>query len=80
MDEDSFNRWIPAYPGNLTSGDKVRVMLDAFTSEAGRQIHNGRIGVVLAVKDGEIIIKTQDNRTPRLAEARYPYYKLEKAV
>jgi hypothetical protein len=80
MPDNAFTRWIPAYPGHLSRGDKVRVLHDAFASEAGRTIHNGRVGVVVAVASGDIIVKTTDDRKPALTEARYPYYKLEKAV
>ena len=80
MPDSNFIRWIPAYPGHLFEGDKVRVLNDAFTSKAGQRIHNGRVGVVIGVSSGDIIVKTIDDKMPQLTEARYPYYKLEKAV
>lgn len=79
-DEFQFMRWIPAYPGHLYKGDRVRVLMNAFSSPAGQQIHNGRIGVVIDVRDGDIIVESIDNRKPKLTQTRYPYYKLEKAV
>lgn len=58
----------------------MRVLIDAFTSEAGRSIHNGRVGIVVAVSGGDIIVASTDDKHPTLTRARYPYYKLEKAV
>lgn len=80
MPDRDFTRWIPAYPGHLAEGDRVRVLDNAFSSEAGRRIHNGREGEVVAVASGDIIVRSTDGREPSLTEARYPYYKLEKAV
>jgi hypothetical protein len=80
MPDSDFIRWIPAYPGYLFEGDRVRVLHNAFASEAGQRIHNGRVGVVVRVASGDIVVKTTDEKKPRLTEARYPYYKLEKAV
>jgi len=79
MSDSTHMRWIPAYPGHLNSGDKVRVIDDAFPGRAGA-IHNGRVGEVVIAADGDIIVRSIDGRTPSLTQARYPYYKLEKAV
>ena len=80
MPQNSFIRWIPAYPGQIFEGDTVRVLEDAFLSEAGKAMHNGRVGVVIEVSGGDIIVKSTDDRKPKLTASRYPYYKLEKAV
>ena len=80
METLPFRRWIPAYPGDLKRGDRVRVLQDAFSCKTLGTIHNGREGVVLESRDGDIIVASTDNRIPQLTQSRYPYYKLEKAV
>jgi hypothetical protein len=71
--------WQPAGPGFIRVGDEVRVMADAFEGELG-QLHNGRRGRVVAVRYGDIIIKTTDGKEPILDGAHYSPYKLEKLV
>jgi len=71
--------WQPAGPGFIRVGDEVRVLADAFEGELG-QIHNGRRGRVVAVRYGDIIIKTTDGKEPVLDGSHYSPYKLEKLV
>lgn len=71
--------WQPAGPGFIRVGDEVRVMADAFEGDLG-QIHNGRRGRVVAVRYGDIIIKTTDGKEPVLDGSHYSPYKLEKLV
>lgn len=71
--------WVPVTPGQIKVADEVRVRLDAFTGELGT-IHNGRIGRVVAVRYGDVIIKTTDGRKPVLDGAHYPPQHLEKRI
>lgn len=71
--------WQAASPGFIRVGDEVRVMADAFEGELG-QLHNGRRGRVVAVRYGDIIIKTIDGLEPVLDGSHYSPYKLEKLV
>jgi hypothetical protein len=71
--------WIPAQPGQLTVGDEVRVLSDAFADKAG-VMHNGRRGVIIAIRYGDIIFKSTDGKTPLLEGVHYSPYKLEKRV
>lgn len=71
--------WIPAQPGQLTVGDQVRVLSDAFSDKTG-VMHNGRRGVVVAIRYGDIIFKSTDGKTPFLDGVHYSPYKLEKRV
>lgn len=71
--------WIAAQPGQIKVADIVRVHLDAFVGELG-QIHNGRIGRVVGVRYGDVIIKTIDDRDPVLDGAHYSPHKLDKLV
>lgn len=71
--------WIPLQPGNITVGDEVRVMIDAFTDSTGI-LHNGRRGKVIAVRYGDVIINSTDGKSPELKGVHYSPYKLEKKV
>ena len=71
--------WQAASPGFIRVGDEVRVKADAFEGELG-QLHNGRRGRVVAVRYGDIIIKTTDGKEPVLDGSHYSPYKLEKLV
>lgn len=77
MDPENESRWFPAQIGQIKSGEKVRVMRNAFPSESLGKIHNGRIHEVLEVKDGDVICKSIDGRAPALDGAHYPPYSLE---
>ena len=71
--------WEAARPGFIRVGDEVRVMADALEGELG-QLHNGRRGRVVAVRYGDIIIKTTDGKEPILDGSHYSPYKLEKLI
>ena len=78
-DSPSNEVWEPARPGFIRVGDEIRVMADAFEGELG-QLHNGRRGRVVAVRYGDIIVKTTDGKQPVLDGSHYSPYKLEKLV
>jgi hypothetical protein len=71
--------WIPARPGDIRVSEIVRVRADAFSGDIGT-LHNGRQGVVVGVRYGDVIIKSNDGKTPTLDGAHYPPDKLEKLV
>jgi hypothetical protein len=71
--------WTPLQPGNITVGDVVRVMSDAFEGNSAL-IHNGRRGKVIAVRYGDVIVNSTDGKTPELKGVHYSPYKLEKKV
>lgn len=77
--EDKKEAWVPVRPGNIKVTDEVRVKFDAYEGEAGA-FHNGRRGVVVGVRYGDIIIKTTDGKEPTLDGAHYSPYSLEKLV
>jgi len=72
-------RWTPANHSQLVNGDLVRVLPNAFGHRAG-EIHNGRVGVVIDISDGDIVVKSVDDKFPVLKAAHYPIYKLEKSA
>lgn len=71
--------WIPVQAGFIKVAEEVRVKSDAFNGELGT-IHNGRRGVVVGVRYGDVIIKSNDGKEPLLDGAHYPPNKLEKLV
>lgn len=71
--------WVPGRPGLFKVGDQVRVLRDAFDGEPGL-LHNGRVGKVAAIRSGDIIVDSTDNKLPPLLGAHYSPFKLEKRV
>jgi len=75
---DNFN-WIQARRGDIKVRDVVRVKADAFTGDAGHA-HNGRVGVVIAIRSGDIIVDITDEQEPKLKGVHYLPELLEKRV
>lgn len=71
--------WMPARPGDIKTADEVRIRADAFQGETGT-LHNGRRGVVVGVRYGDVIIRSTDGKSPVLEGAHYPPQMLEKLV
>ena len=76
--EDDYT-WIPVQPGQIVVGDVIRVKADAYTDKLG-PIHNGRKGVIVAVRYGDIIVNSTDGKSPELKGVHYSPYKLEKRI
>jgi hypothetical protein len=71
--------WIDCQPGQIKVADIVRVKSDAFDGVAGER-HNGRVCKVVAVRYGDIIYKSIDERDPRLDGTHYSPHALEKLI
>jgi len=71
--------WVPLQPGRISVADVVRVKFDAFDGSAGK-IHNGRRGVVVAVRYGDVIFKSTDGNEPFLDGTHYSPHALEKLI
>lgn len=71
--------WVPAMPGQLTVGDEVRVLPNAFDGALG-QTHNGRRGRISALRYGDVIMKSTDGKEPLIDGAHYSPYNLEKRI
>lgn len=54
--------WEQARPGNLVVRNEVRVKPDAYEGDVGR-IHNGREGVIVALRYGDIHVKYDGGQT-----------------
>lgn len=77
--EKKDEKWVPVQAGDIKVTETVRVKADAFDGNLGT-IHNGRRGVVVGVRYGDVIIKSTDGKEPILDGAHYPPNKLEKLV
>lgn len=71
--------WVDVRPGDIRISEVVRVRHDAFTGELGT-LHNGRQGVVVGVRYGDVIVKSTDGKTPVLEGAHYSPHSLEKLI
>ena len=71
--------WVDARRGDLAIGDRVRVMHDAFDGDLGA-IHNGRQGVITAIRSGDIIVKSTDGKRPTIDGIHYQPEKLQKRI
>jgi hypothetical protein len=77
--DDKKTKWAQAGPGLINVGDEVRVKLDAFTGSTG-VLHNGRIGKVVAIRYGDVIVNSTDEVVPSLSGAHFSPHVLEKRV
>jgi hypothetical protein len=74
--------WVQAKPGSLVIRDTIRVKADAYSGDAGLA-HNGRVGVVTAIRYGDIHIRYTDDKEPSFKDVpsvRHSPYALEKRV
>lgn len=71
--------WVDAKRGQLVIGDRVRVMHDAFDGELGA-LHNGRQGIITAIRSGDIIINSTDGKRPTIDGVHYQPEKLQKRI
>jgi hypothetical protein len=69
--------WVDAQRGQINVGDVVRVRHDAFSESTG-YIHNGRRGIVAAIRSGDIIFKSTDELEPNLDGTHYRPETLQK--
>jgi len=71
--------WEDARPGFIKVADIVRVKHDAFDGDIGN-LHNGRVGKIVAIRSGDVIINSIDDVSPEIKGAHYSPNKLEKRV
>lgn len=79
LPESSEEVWVEARPGFVSVGDVVRVKHDAYADKLGT-VHNGRVGKVVAVRYGDIIFRSTDDKLPFLDGTHHSPYKLEKRI
>lgn len=71
--------WQEVTMNEISVGDTLRVKDLAYSTDAGK-IHNGRFVQVLQILDGDVYVKTIDNRKPPVDYTRHPPHKLERLV
>jgi hypothetical protein len=64
--ENKNEHWIKAQIGQIKVADVVRVPFNAFDESTGKSSLNGRRGRIVAVRSGDIIVKTDDGKLPVL--------------
>ena len=77
MSSDSV--WQEVTTNKISVGDILRVKDSAYNTDAGK-IHNGRFVQVLQISDGDVCVKTIDNRKPPVNYTKHPPHKLERLV
>ncbi len=77
---DKNETWVPAQAGAIKVTDIVRVRFDAFDEASGRYFLNGRRGKVVGVRYGDIVVKSEDGKTPPLDGVHFRPENLEKLV
>lgn len=71
--------WVDGAPGMFIVGDSIRIKNDAFDGPAGAS-QNGRRGTIVAIRSGDIIVKSNDGKEPLLDGVHYHPSKLQKRV
>lgn len=79
VEENPEQTWVDARPGFIKIGDIIRVKQDAYTGTLG-VMHNGRVGKVVAVRYGDVIMRSTDGKQPFIDGTHHSPYKLEKRV
>ena len=69
--------WTDVSSRDAQIGDVVRVKLDAYSGVVG-EIHNGRHCEILAIRDGDVVVRSVDGILPELSETHHSPYSLEK--
>jgi photosystem II stability/assembly factor-like uncharacterized protein len=65
--------------GQISVGDIVRVKHDAYTGDLA-YIHNGRRGIIVATRSGDIIFNSTDDFEPKLESVHYRPEVLQKRL
>ncbi len=78
--EDKNETWVPAQAGAVKVADIIRVKFDAFDEASGKYHLNGRRGKIVGVRYGDIVVKSDDGRTPLLDGVHFRPENLEKLV
>ena len=66
IQDNKNENWVKAQIGQIKVADTVRVPFNAFDESTGKSSLNGRRGRIVAVRSGDIIVKTDDGKLPVL--------------
>lgn len=73
--------WADTQPGFIKVSDIVRVRPDAYSEPELASLHNGKKGVIVAIRSGDVIVKYDDKlEGPSSMDSRHSPYKLQKKV
>ena len=64
----------------MTGMSVVRVKYNAFDEKSGKRYLNGRRGVIVGIRSGDIVIKTNDDTLPVLEGVHVKAEFLEKLI
>ena len=78
--ENKNEKWVKAQIGQIKVADTVRISFNAFDESTGKSNLNGRRGRIVAVRSGDIIVKTDDGKLPVLDGVHIRPEFLEKLV
>jgi hypothetical protein len=78
--EEQLWDWAPALPRTIGPGSAVRVRPDAYDRSDARYIHNGRVGVVAAIRRDVIVTYTDQARPEPGIGQHHELNKLERQV
>lgn len=79
-ENDKDETWEPVKPGSIYVRDTIRVRFDAYDDELTGRNHNGRRGVVVAIRSGDVIVNYSDGRMPEGKGVHHSPHMLEKRV
>jgi hypothetical protein len=74
--DDTPEQWVPLSLGMFRKGDRVRVRRDAFDDDRA-VAHNGREGVIVDARRGDVIVDIRDDRVPVIVGHHYRPNELE---
>lgn len=80
VSESKDEKWVPAQAGFIKVADRIRIKFDAFDSDSGKISLNGRKGKVVGIRYGDVIMKSDDNKSPLLDGVHVKPEQLEKLV
>lgn len=80
VQDDKEEIWVQALAGDIKIADIVRVKYNAFDENSGKNTLNGRRGVIVGLRYGDIVIKTNDGVLPVLDGVHIKAVDLEKLI
>jgi hypothetical protein len=73
--------WADSQPGFINVADIVRVKPDAYVEPELASAHNGKRGVIVAIRSGDVIVKYDDTPSGSTqVDPRHSPYKLQKKI
>jgi hypothetical protein len=73
--------WADSQPGSIKVADVVRVKPDAYSDPETASAHNGKRGVIVAIRSGDVIVKYDETPSGSAqVDPRHSPYKLQKKI